>query len=102
MAIIKSGKCPLLNNFHECFVSAGREDIRDCNIITLYKNKGDYRGISFLSIMGKLFAQVVLNRFQKLADRVYPQSQCSFRSKQSTIDMIFSLHQLLEKCRAQK
>ena len=82
--------------------------MRDCNIITLYKNKGDcsdcnnYRGISLLSIVGKLFARVVLNRLQELADSVYPESQRGFRSERSTIDMIFSLRQLQEKCREQK
>ena len=44
---------------------------------------------------------MVLKRLQKLADRVYPESQCGFRSERSTIDMIFSLRQLQEKCREQ-
>lgn len=72
------------------------------------KNKGErsdcnnYRGISLLSIVGKVFARVILIRLQKLADRVYPESQCGFRSKRSTIDMIFSLRQLQEKCREQQ
>ena len=40
--------------------------MRNAKIITLYKNKGDcsdcnnYRGISLLSIVGKVFARVVL------------------------------------------
>ena len=51
--------------------------------------------------MGKLFARVVLNRLKKLADRVYQESQCGFRRNPSTIDMIFSLRQLQEKCREQ-
>uniref|UniRef100_A0A8W8ICK1 Reverse transcriptase domain-containing protein n=1 Tax=Magallana gigas TaxID=29159 RepID=A0A8W8ICK1_MAGGI len=41
-------------------------------------------------------------RLQKLADRVYPESQCGFRSKRSTIDIFFSLRQLQEKCREQQ
>jgi len=51
-------------------------DMRDANIITMYKNKGDrsdcdnYRGISLLSIVGKTFARVMLNRLQTLAERV--------------------------------
>ena len=42
--------------------------MRDANIITLYKNKGDkgdcnnYRGISLLSITGKTFARIILKR----------------------------------------
>ncbi|KAG6930003.1 hypothetical protein G0U57_004624, partial [Chelydra serpentina] len=76
-------------------------------IVTLYKNKGDrsdcnnYRGISLLSVVGKVFARVILNRLQKLADRVYPESQCGFRAGRSTTDMVFSLRQLQEKCREQ-
>ena len=77
--------------------------MRDAKIVTLYKNKGDrskcnnYRGISLLSIVGKAFARVVLNRLQALADRVYPESQCGFRAKRLTTDMVFSLRQLQEK-----
>ena len=40
-------------------------------------------------------------RLQKLAERIYPESQCGFRAGWSTIDMIFSLRQLQEKCREQ-
>lgn len=64
----------------------------DANIVTLYKNKGDrsdcnnYRGISLLSAVGKLFARVVLKRLQVLADRVYPESQCGFRVNRSTVE----------------
>ncbi|XP_063584666.1 uncharacterized protein LOC134762226 [Penaeus indicus] len=82
-------------------------DLRDAKITTLYKNKGDkgdcnnYRGISLLSVTGKVFARVLLARFQALANRVYPESQCGFRSNRSTVDMIFSLRQIQEKCREQ-
>ena len=62
----------------------------------------NYRGISLLSIVGKTFARVVLNRLQLLAERVYPEAQCGFRAERSTIDMIFSPRQLQEKCREQR
>ena len=58
--------------------------MKDANIITLYKNKGDrgdcnnYHGISLLSVVGKLLAHVVLKRLQVLAGKVYPESQCGF------------------------
>ena len=71
--------------------------MQGCSIVTLCKNKGDCsdcnncRGISLLSIVGKVFARLALNRLKKLDDRVYPESQCGFRSKRSTIDMMFSL-----------
>ena len=69
--------------------------MRDAKIITLYKNKGErsdcnnYRGISLLSIVGKAYARVLLNRLQLLADRVYPEAQCGFRAARSTIDIVF-------------
>ncbi|XP_072181238.1 uncharacterized protein [Diadema setosum] len=46
-------------------------DCSDCN---------NYRGISLLSVVGKVFARVVLARLQSLAFRVYPESQCGFRA----------------------
>ena len=82
--------------------------MKDANIVTLYKNKGDkgdcnnYRGISLLNIVAKLLAHVVLKRLQVLTDRVYPESQCGFRANRSTTDMVFSLQQLQEKCRGKK
>ena len=48
-----------------------------------------------------MYARVLLVRLQRLADRVHPKSQCGFRAGCSTIDMIFSLRQLQEKCRGQ-
>ena len=49
-----------------------------------------------------MFAQVFLARLQILADRIYPEYQCGFRSGRSTGDMIFSVRQLQEKCREQQ
>ncbi|XP_022793403.1 uncharacterized protein LOC111332355 [Stylophora pistillata] len=82
--------------------------MRDTIISTLYKNKGDringnnYRGISLLCIAGKLFARIALYRLQKITEKVYPESQCGSRSNRSTVDMIFSLRQLQEKCKEQQ
>ena len=110
--LIKHCKTTLLLPLHEVLCQCWREgavpqNMRDSNIITLYKNKGErnecnnYRGISLLSIVGKVFARVILMRLQKLAERIYPESQCGFRAGRSTIDMIFSLRQLQEKSREQ-
>ena len=81
--------------------------MRDSKIISV-QNKGDrsdcnnYRGISLLDAVGKAFARVVLNRLRLLAERIYPKAQCDFRAERSTIDMVFSLRQLPERCRQQK
>ena len=66
----------------------------------IYNNK-NYSGISLRSIVGKVFDRVILIRLQKLAEFIYRESQCGFRAERSTIDMIFSLRQLQEKCREQ-
>ena len=110
--LIKHCKTTLLIQLHEVLCQRWQEgsvplDKRDSKIITLYKNKGEsndcnnYRGISLLSIVGKVFARVILMRLQELAERIYPESQFGFRAGRSTIDMIFSLRQLQEKCREQ-
>ena len=88
--VLKCCKGSLTTELHEILCLCWREgdvaqDVRDANIVTLYKNKGDrsdcnnyYRGISLLSIVGKLFARITLKRLQVLAERVYPKSQCGF------------------------
>ena len=79
------------------------QDFKDVLIIPIYKNKGDhkdcgnYRGISLLSVAGKILAKVVQNRLSTVAEAALTESQCGFRRNRSTIDMIFSLRQLQEK-----
>ncbi|RXN14061.1 RNA-directed DNA polymerase from mobile element jockey-like protein [Labeo rohita] len=111
--VLKSGKPALLQPLHNLLCLCWEQgyipqDMRDAKIITLYKNKGDrsdcnnYRGISLLSTVGKVFARVALAHLQVLASRVYPESQSGFRVGRSTVDMIFSLRQLQEKCQEQQ
>ena len=82
--------------------------MKDAKIIPLYKNKGhrngcnNYRGISLLSIVGKVYTRVVLVHLQQLAELVYPESQSGFRTERSTVDKIFSLRQLQVKCGEQQ
>ena len=106
--VLKSGKPTLLEPLHTLLCKCWKEghipqDLRDANIVTLYKNKGDrgdcnnYRGIALLCTVGKVFARVALARLQSLASRIYPESQCGFRAGRSAPDMIFSLRQLTRK-----
>ena len=100
--LIKPCKSTLLQPLHYTLCQCWREDgvpqdMKDAKIFTLYKDKGDmsdcnnYRGISLLSTVGKVYARVVLARLQQLAERVFPESQCGFRAERSTVDMIFSI-----------
>ena len=81
------------------------QELKDATIVHLYKGKGDrsmcdnYRGISLLSIAGKVLAKVLLNRLtMHLIDDVVPESQCGFRKNRGCADMIFTIRQLQEKC----
>ena len=77
---------------------------KDASIITIYKKGdrkdcGNNRGIFLLSIAGKIFARILLNRLSThIASEVVPKTQCGFRGNRSTVDMIFCLRQLQEKC----
>ena len=61
------------------------QDFHDALIVTIYKNKGNkadcgnYRGISLLSIAGKIFACPILNRLITLSEKFLPVAQCGFR-----------------------
>nr|KAG5705334.1 hypothetical protein BaRGS_011106 [Batillaria attramentaria] len=101
-----------LEAFHDILLSIWEEeemldDFRDALIVSLYKNKGskadcgNYRGISLLSIAGKIFARVILNRLIDVSELNLPEAQCGFRPGRSTVDMIFVLRQLQEKCTEQ-
>ena len=95
LLVLARGSCTIRHEGpqnHHTLQKQGKER-SDCN---------NYRGISLLSIIGKVFAKVILIRLQKLAERVYPESRCGFRAERSTIDMVFSLCQLQEKCREQQ
>jgi len=74
----------------------------------IYKKKGDRaicgnsRGISLLSVAGKLLARVMLIRLLTYVfDTVVPEAQCGFRRARSTTDMIFVARLLQEKCKEQ-
>ena len=82
--MIKQGIPVLLPHLHELFSLCWREgevlqDMPDAKIVTLFNNKGDrndcnnYRGVSLLSIVGKVFTRVVLARLQILAGHIYPE-----------------------------
>ena len=66
----------------------------------MYKNKGDindvnnYRGITLLSCMGKLFTSILNSRLYTYltSENILGNEQAGFRPKHSTLDHIFALH----------
>ena len=84
------------------------QDLKDARIVHLYKGKGDksscdnYRGISLLSIAGKILCKVIINRLNThLLDEIVPESQCGFRKNRGTVDMIFCARKIQEKGKEQ-
>ena len=60
------------------------------------------RGISFLSVAGKVLDMFMLTRlYEHVVDLVLPESQCGLGRGRNTFDMIFIARQLQEKCREQ-
>ena len=59
----------------------------------------NWRGISLLDVVGKLFAKVIQKRLQGVVEDVVSDSQCGFRKGRGCTDMIFCMRQLVEKTR---
>ena len=58
----------------------------------------NYRGISLLSCVGKLFTCIINNRLNKWAEsqNVFDQNQYGFRDKKSTVDAMFILQSIVD------
>ena len=73
-------------------------------IVPIYKNKGDpndatnYRGLTILSCLGKVFTSILNNRLYSFSDsnRILLENQAGFRSGFSTLDHCFVLTALIE------
>ncbi len=111
--VYKTGGTALTEKLHCLFLLMWQQEtipqeFKDATIIHLYKRKGNrqscdnHRGISLLSIAGKILARILLNRLTKhLEQGLLPESQCGFRKARGTIDMVFAARLLQEKCQEQ-
>ncbi|CAF5049100.1 unnamed protein product, partial [Rotaria magnacalcarata] len=108
--ILKAGGEPVIKWLHEMFTEMWEneqvvKEWSSATLIRLYKNKGDkklcdnYRGISLLSVTGKIFSRIILNRIQNSVDERLLEIQSGFRSNKSTIDQIFTLKMAMERRR---
>ena len=74
-------------------------------LVSLFKCKGEksicdnFRGITLLESVGKVLARLLLTRLSEdICPAVIPESQSGFRSGRGTVDMIFAVRQVQEKC----
>ena len=71
-------------------------------MIPLFKKKDrkqcdNYRGISLLSVPGKVLALILLERLQAIIDPQLMEAQCGFRRGRGTVDQIWVMRQVVEK-----
>ena len=72
-------------------------DWRGACIVPLYKGKGDKcecsnsRGISLLSVVGKLFGRVLINRVRADTECAIGEEQCGFRQGRGCMDQVFAV-----------
>ena len=84
--------------------------LRDCvptlaqswylHILCRIYNISNYRGITLLSIIGKLFTRILNNRLNDWAEEynIYVEAQAGFRKCMGTVDNIFILNNLITHC----
>jgi hypothetical protein len=58
----------------------------------------NYRGISLLCICYKVFSKILYKRLVPYVDNIVGEYQCGFCTGKSTVDHIFGLRQIMEKC----
>jgi sorting nexin-29 len=74
------------------------------SILCLIHKKGDiticsnYREISLLNITYKILSNILFTRLSPYAENVIGDYQSGFQQVRSTVDQIFTVRQILEKC----
>ncbi|KAI8428678.1 hypothetical protein MSG28_007400 [Choristoneura fumiferana] len=97
--------CRDLSQFGESMVISCTKEGDWCKavIVPLYKGKGsqqdckNYRGISLLSVVGKLYAKVIIERVMTETDERIWDVQAGFRKGMGCTDQVFSLRCIAEK-----
>ena len=60
-------------------------------------NTNNWRGITLLSIPGKVLCGIIADRIRPAVDTILREEQAGFRANRSCADQIFSLRRLIEK-----
>ena len=112
--VYKADGLPMVEKLTDLFQCMWRKEaipqyFKDASIIHLYKRKGNpqvcdnHRGISLLSIAGKIMAKIILNRLNAHLGQtgLIQESHFGFRKDRGTKVMIFTARQLPQKCQEQ-
>lgn len=95
---------PILTKIFNRILRLGQvpEQWETSHIILIHKKGqkddiGNYRPISLMSNIYKIFSKIILNRISNTLDENQPKEQAGFRKNFSTIDHIHSVKQTMEK-----
>jgi len=72
-------------------------------LVSLHKKKDEmdcnkYRGINLLSHNRKVYSGIILSRLRRRTDELLAEEQAGFKAGRSTVDQIYTLRQIVEKC----
>ena len=105
--LLKYAGPTLVRKFHELVkqvweTERAPQDWKDALIVTLYKKKDptlcdNYRGLSLLSVPGKLYSLLLLDPLQERLEKTVMDSQSGFRKGRGTTDHLFTLQQILHE-----
>ena len=94
----------LVRMLNVCFLcSLVPADWMSACIVPLYKGIGDtnecrnFRGISLLSVVGKVYGRVLINRIRDKTDKAIMDVQGGFRRGRGCVDQVFVVRQVCEK-----
>jgi hypothetical protein len=79
------------------------QEWKDAMITPIYKRKGssldtaNYRGISLLSVAGKIYCAILHSRFQDHYESICRQNQAGFRKGRGCAEQIFVTRQVIER-----
>lgn len=95
---------PILTKIFNGILRSGQipEQWETSHIILIHKkgqkdDTGNYRPISLMSNIYKIFPKIILNRISNTLDENQPKEQADFRKNFSTIDHIHTVKQIMEK-----
>jgi hypothetical protein len=60
-------------------------------------NCGNFRGITLLSTVSKLYANILRYKLNKYTEEILGEEQCGFRTIRGCVDAIFTINQILKK-----
>src|SRR5215469_17850065 len=81
------------------------KDWQEACVVPVYKGRGyksecgSYRGISMMSVVGKLYRRVVIDRVKNITESLVGEEQGGFRKDRGCVDQVFAVKGLCEKYR---